>query len=62
VQRCSVAAAGVDTRAQAVAAQRHLITLRFETSAVQYAWLQPGVVIRRGALISGGVSYQVYAV
>jgi|GEM_PF-5102416 len=37
-------------------------TRRFETSAVQYAWLQPGVFIRRGALISGGVSYQVYAV
>jgi hypothetical protein len=40
----------------------HLITLHFETSAVPYAWLEPLVVIGRGALTQGGVSYHVFAV
>jgi len=40
----------------------HLITLHFETSAAEYAWLQQVVVIGTGALMQGGVSYQVFAV
>jgi hypothetical protein len=40
----------------------HLITLHFETSAAEYAWLQQVVVIGRGALIQGGVSYHLFAV
>jgi len=40
----------------------HMITLRFETSAAQYAWLQQVVVIGSGALVQGGVSYHVCAV
>jgi len=40
----------------------HRITLRFETSAAQYAWLQQVVVIGSGSLMQGGVSYQVFAV
>ena len=40
----------------------HMITLHFETSAAQYTWLQQAVVIGRGALIQGGVSYHVFAV
>ena len=40
----------------------HMVTLRFETTAAQYAWLQQVVVIGRGSLIQGGVSYHVFAV
>ena len=40
----------------------HTITLHFETSAPHYAWLEQVVVIGRGSLMPGGVSYQVFAV
>jgi hypothetical protein len=40
----------------------HMVTLHFETSAVQYAWLQQVVVIGKGALMQGGVSYHLFAV
>jgi len=40
----------------------HMITLHFETSAPQYAWLEQVVVIGRGSLMQGGVSYDVFAV
>jgi hypothetical protein len=40
----------------------HMVTLHFETSAPQYAWLGQLIVIGRGALMQGGVSYQIFAV
>lgn len=40
----------------------HMVTLHFETSAAQYAWLQQAVVIGSGSLTQGGVSYYVFAV
>jgi hypothetical protein len=40
----------------------HMVTLNFETSAAQYAWLQRVVVIGQGRLIQGGVSYRIFAV
>jgi hypothetical protein len=40
----------------------HMITLHFETSAAQYAWLEQVVVIGGGSLMPGGVSYNVFAV
>lgn len=40
----------------------HLVTFHFETSAFQYAWLQQVVVIGRGTLMQGSVSYHVFAV
>jgi hypothetical protein len=40
----------------------HMITLHFETSAAQYTWLEQVVVIGRGSLVQGGVSYDVFAV
>jgi Protein of unknown function (DUF3237) len=39
-----------------------MITLHFETSAAQYAWLQQVIVMGRGALIQGGVRYEIFAV
>lgn len=40
----------------------HLITLHFETSAAQYAWLQQVVVLGSGALIQRGVNYHIFVV
>jgi hypothetical protein len=40
----------------------HMITLHFETSAAQYAWLEQTIVVGRGALTQTGVSYDVFAV
>lgn len=40
----------------------HLITLHFETSAAEYAWLEQIIVIGRGSLMQGGVGYHVFAV
>ncbi len=37
-------------------------TPSFETGTPQYAWLQQVVVVGRGSLIPGGVSYQFFAV
>jgi len=40
----------------------HMATLHFETSAEPYTWLQQAVVIGRGSLKPGSVSYDVFAV
>src|SRR5262249_5549363 len=40
----------------------HMATLHFETSAAQYAWLEQVVVIGKGSLVQGGVTYDVFAV
>jgi hypothetical protein len=40
----------------------HMVTLHFETSAPQYAWLEQVVVIGRGSLMPAGVSYHIFAV
>jgi hypothetical protein len=40
----------------------YVTTPYFETSAVQYAWLQQVVAIGMGSVMQGGVSYQFFAV
>src|SRR5262249_24637390 len=40
----------------------HMATLQFETSAAQYAWLEQVVIIGKGSLVQGGVSYDLFAV
>ncbi|HEY7094826.1 MAG TPA: DUF3237 family protein [Ktedonobacterales bacterium] len=40
----------------------HLIALHFETSATHYAWLQWVLIIGKGSLMQGGVTYHVFAV
>jgi Protein of unknown function (DUF3237) len=40
----------------------YVTTPSFETDTPQYAWLQQVVVVGRGSLIPGGVSYQFFAV
>jgi hypothetical protein len=37
----------------------HVITLHFETSARQYDWLLWALVIGKGLLMQGGVTYHV---
>jgi hypothetical protein len=40
----------------------HMVSLRFETGAARYAWLEQAVVVGRGSLVQGNVSYEVFAV
>ena len=50
------------TEAQATAEYYHMVSMHFETSAAQYAWLEQTIVVGRGALTQTGVSYDVFAV